>query len=286
MKTKFLTLFLMAFIVSCANAQPPKYENFNSPVSLLSSYYDAVNQKDYRRAYEYWQTPTDSYENFVKGYSDTEKVRLIIEPPNRIEGAAGSLYAAVPTVLLATQKDGKQQIFSGCYTVRKSNLQPSEDNWHIYRAILNPASPEAEIPALLAKACSQNADNQTENQPARIPGALGFDNSQLSEAISAPASAEANKDFQISIITSGNGCVSAGETDVVLSDSSADIFVYDLTSATRPDVVCTMILKQLTHTATLRFTKSGKAIIRVWGRQQSGSPFGKPVVVEKTITVR
>ena len=81
--------------------------------------------------------------------------------------------------------------------------------------------------------------------------------------------------------------MSADETGVVLTDMSADVFVHDMTTATRPGIACTMILKQLPHTATLRFSKSGEATIRVWGREQGGnSPFGKPVVVEKRVRVK
>lgn len=126
-----------------------------------------------------------------------------------------------------------------------------------------------------------------ENQPARVLGILGFETKELSDAISAPAAVEANKDFQVTITTSGNGCVSKGDEGIILSESGADIFVYDLTTATRPGIVCTMILKKLDHAVTLRFAQKGEGVIRVWARQQGGaSPLGEPVVVEKRVTVR
>lgn len=120
-------------------------------------------------------------------------------------------------------------------------------------------------------------------QPARVPGVLGFDSQ---EAIIAPESVEAGKDFQVTILTSGDGCVSQGDTSVVLTETGADVFVFDETVATHPGVVCTRILKEFRHSATLRFTHKGEAVIRVWGRQQSGnSPLGAPVVVEKRVRV-
>ena len=129
---------------------------------------------------------------------------------------------------------------------------------------------------------------QSAEQPvARVPGVLGFDSKELSSAISVPPTVNANKDFQVTITTSGNGCVDAGETAVILTENGADIFVYDFTTAVGPGIICTMILQQFPHTATLRFTKKGEAVIRVWGRRQGGtSPLGEPVVVEKHVTVK
>lgn len=289
-KELFITFLLLILTVTFLNAQSAKYENLDSAVNTLSSYYNAINGKDYTRAFGYWRTPVDSFENFVKGYKKTEKVRLIVEPPTSIEGAAGSLYVQIPTVLITTQKGGDKTTFSGCYILHKSNLRPpeipKEDVWHIYRADLKAAPVEAEIPELLADACAETEIPQ-ENKAARVLGVISFGTENLDGVIKVPETIEANKDFQITIITTGNGCVSADETGVVLNDMSADVFVYDLTTATHPGIACTMILKQLTHTATLRFTNSGEATIRIWGREQGGnSPFGKPVVVEKRITVK
>lgn len=48
MRNRVLTVLILVLVASSANAQSPKYENPDSAVSLLSSYYDAVNRKDYR----------------------------------------------------------------------------------------------------------------------------------------------------------------------------------------------------------------------------------------------
>lgn len=120
-------------------------------------------------------------------------------------------------------------------------------------------------------------------ESARVPGEIGSG----TDAIVAPATVTANQDFEVTVRTGGNGCVSQGDTGVVLSETSADIFVYDLTSATRPGTMCTMIFKQFEHKVTLRFEKKGEAVIRVWARQSDGkSPTGKPVVVERRISVK
>ncbi len=79
----------------------PQYEDLKSPVALLASFYNAINTKDYDRAYGYWETPPGSLADFARGYRETLKVQLIVQPPTNIEGAAGSLYAEVPTVIVA-----------------------------------------------------------------------------------------------------------------------------------------------------------------------------------------
>jgi hypothetical protein len=118
---------------------------------------------------------------------------------------------------------------------------------------------------------------------ARVPGMLdGGDG-----AIVVPASAGAGKDFTVTIKTSGNGCVSQGDTAVILGETGADIFVYDTTTATGPGTMCTMIYKQFEHRATMRFDKKGEALIRVWARRAGEkTPLGDPVVVEKGILIK
>jgi hypothetical protein len=137
--------------------QPAAYDNPDTPLDMLASYYNAVNRQEYQRAYNYWQNPPSSYADFVQGYADTASVQLIVQPPTFIEGAAGSAYASIPTVLVATQRDGSQQLFAGCYATRKSNLRPpdipKEDTWHLYSATIAPAQAGASIAALLAQAC-------------------------------------------------------------------------------------------------------------------------------------
>lgn len=295
---KKLLIFILAFGVfivgfDCVQSQNSENQK-DSPAAALTDYYDAVNKKQYKKAFEYWKNPTQTFDEFVKDYAETKSVQLIINQDNPIEGAAGSLYSEIPTVIVATMNDGSQKTFFGCYTMRKSNLQPPDipklDTWHIYKGELKPAPQGADTSQLLSEACGGNSGNTNppendSDKSSRILGALGF-NSTAEQSISAPASVKANEDFEITVTTSGNGCISAADSSVVLTDDSADVFVYDFTSANRPGVVCTMIFKSLPHKATLRFTKTGKATIRVWGRKQGNdSPLGEPVVIKKQITV-
>lgn len=140
-----------------SNPSAERYENLNSPVALLTSFYDAVNAGEYERAYRYWETPPGTLQDFARGYAETAGVRLIVEPPTRVEGAAGSLYAEIPTLLVARQRDGGERVFAGCYVARKSSLRPTdvpkEEVWRIHRASMSPVAAGAALPQLLAQAC-------------------------------------------------------------------------------------------------------------------------------------
>ncbi len=152
-----------------AEASPPAsgsaqlsaaFDDTGTPVDLLASFYNAINRQEYRRAYGYWETPPSGYDDFARGYADTAGVLLIVQPPAAVGAAAGSAYASIPTALVATRRDGSQQIFSGCYVARRSNLRPPdiprEDVWHLYSATIGPQPAGSAIPALLAKACPAN----------------------------------------------------------------------------------------------------------------------------------
>lgn len=151
-------IFILPFSMSTQTVeQEPEYENLSSPVDLLASYYNAINRQEYRRAYGYWETPPDPYNEFVRGFAETVNIQLIVQPPTRIGAAAGSRYVEIATVLIADHENGTQHTFAGCFITRKSNLRPpdipSEDVWHLYDANLEEVSSTIAIPTLLVEAC-------------------------------------------------------------------------------------------------------------------------------------
>lgn len=139
------------------------YEDRGDPVRLLASYYNAVNRGEYERAWSYWESPPSaSYEDFAEGYAETASVLLAVSPPTRVEGAAGSVYAAVPTLLVSTHMDGSQHAFVGCYVARRTNpgvLEGSTDtDWWLYSATITATPGNTTDATLLADACeSQEA---------------------------------------------------------------------------------------------------------------------------------
>src|SRR6185503_16372951 len=98
----------------------------DDPVSALIAYYRAIDARNYRRAFRYWESPTQSLDQFIRGFSDTGNVRLLVDPSPRIEGAAGSSYANVSTLIITTRTTGPERMFAGCYVMRKSNLGPED----------------------------------------------------------------------------------------------------------------------------------------------------------------
>src|SRR5262249_45784965 len=112
---------------------------------------NAINARDYRRAYGFWESPPSSYEQFARGFADTDRVRLLVEPPARIEGAAGSVFADITTIVVATTRSGNERVFAGCYVMRKSNVRGGP--WQIYRADVSMVPVSARVSRLVSQGC-------------------------------------------------------------------------------------------------------------------------------------
>jgi heat shock protein HslJ len=126
-------------------------DNSGDPLATLAAYYDAINARDYRRAFSYWDSPTTSFERFARGFADTDRVRVLVEPPAHVEGAAGSSYADISTIVIATTKVGSERVFAGCYVMRRSNVQ--DRGWKIYRADISQVPSSYGVSRLLSQAC-------------------------------------------------------------------------------------------------------------------------------------
>ena len=123
----------------------------NDPLSTLASYYSAVNERDYRRAYGFWDSPPQSFEQFARGFADTDRVRLLVNPAARVEGAAGSVFAEIQTVVVATTRSGAERVFAGCYVMRRSNVQ--DRGWQIYRADVSQVPSSTRLSRILSQGC-------------------------------------------------------------------------------------------------------------------------------------
>jgi hypothetical protein len=126
----------------------------SDPVQVLRSFFNAVNRKEYVRAYSYWQIGAGSglppFPQFEKGYADTQSVQMSTGP---IQSgvAAGQLYWQVPVSLVAKTTSGATQTFVGCYTV------------HLARPELQAAPPYHSMGITLARVTSvANNANTTE----------------------------------------------------------------------------------------------------------------------------
>jgi heat shock protein HslJ len=140
--------------VNSQDSEPPgdgRGDDANDPLATLAAYYDAINARDYRRAYSYWDSPATSFDRFASGFADTDRVRLLVEPSARVEGAAGSAYADVSTIVVATTRAGNERVFAGCYVMRRSNVQ--DRGWKIYRADVSPVPSSTRLSRMLSQAC-------------------------------------------------------------------------------------------------------------------------------------
>ncbi len=118
------------------------YDYTGSPITLIESYYDAINRRDYPRAYGYWETPPNnaSLADFTQGFASTASVRAFAGLSIRMEGAAGSVYASIPVVLVSSNTDGSQQVFAGCIVTRRANVAPTYPSWRLYSGSLAPVA--------------------------------------------------------------------------------------------------------------------------------------------------
>jgi hypothetical protein len=94
-------------------------DDLSDPLQVLRSYFNAINRKEYVRAYTYWETAAATsqlppYNTFAQGYQDTASVQLTTGTVTSDHGA-GQIYWSVPVTLAATTTSGAAQTFVGCY---------------------------------------------------------------------------------------------------------------------------------------------------------------------------
>jgi hypothetical protein len=113
-----LLAFLAAALPALAQEPPAYVDDRSDPASLMRSYYNAVNRQEYARAWSYFAQPPADYAAFAAGYAETAQVELALGTPVS-EGAAGSVYTALPMAIRATDSTGSVRVFAGCATLRQ-----------------------------------------------------------------------------------------------------------------------------------------------------------------------
>ena len=109
---------LAVLLARAAGGPAPGRDDRSTAVSVIESLYNAINRREYLRAWSYFRDEPDrpDFESFAKGYADTSRVRVKLGA-TETEGAAGSTYYRVPAVVEAT-RGGTATVFSGCYELR------------------------------------------------------------------------------------------------------------------------------------------------------------------------
>src|SRR5258708_1770811 len=73
----------------------------STPSQVIVSYFNAVNRREYARAYGYWRDPASSlgsFSSFAAGYSDTASVDLVFGQINGDQGMS-QVHDVVPVIL-------------------------------------------------------------------------------------------------------------------------------------------------------------------------------------------
>lgn len=101
---------------------PDYLDDRSTPQKLLESYYNAINRKEYVRAYSYYAEGQqgDDFEKYAKGYAGTESVQVKIGSTEPDPGA-GQIYWSLPIAIESKLAEGKSQVYTGCYTISMSN---------------------------------------------------------------------------------------------------------------------------------------------------------------------
>lgn len=168
MKTALILVVCLVATTASAGAQDHRPEagyldDRSSAESVVSSFYDAINRREYARAYSYWESGAAAaqlgpFDDFAAGYANTEFVDLTTGDVGSGVGA-GQIYFSVPVTLMATQSDASVQTFVGCYTLHIGRPQiqaaPPFQPLAIQRADVQQVDNSEDVPGLMAQICGQ-----------------------------------------------------------------------------------------------------------------------------------
>ncbi|TPK96723.1 DUF1176 domain-containing protein [Mesorhizobium sp. B2-4-14] len=149
--TALLSLAAVGHTARAAGDAPetPYIDDRSSAEAVIRSLYSAISRHEFARAWGYFgdTKPAKDFDSFVKGYDGTDKVEVATGAVSD-EGAAGSIYFNVPVAIRATDKNGGEKVFAGCYTLRQVNAQtqaePPFDPIHIEKGALKPSTADFE----------------------------------------------------------------------------------------------------------------------------------------------
>jgi hypothetical protein len=127
--------------------------------ALIDSWANALNRREYVRAYSYWEanaTQLAPFEQFQAGYAAMASVKLDVGAISE-DAAAGNRYASVPVVLTTQTIGDGMQTFAGCYTLHIAvpaiQEAPPFAPWGIREATVWHVANDADHVSLLANAC-------------------------------------------------------------------------------------------------------------------------------------
>lgn len=134
-------------------------DNRSGPIETVSSLLNALNLKQYVRAYSYFQDPATfpgPYDTYATGYANTDSISVTFGSVQS-EGAAGSLYYKVPLAMHVLTTSSARQTFVGCYTLRLAQPAvqgtPPFQPMSIISGKFNQVNNSTDVNTLLPAAC-------------------------------------------------------------------------------------------------------------------------------------
>jgi hypothetical protein len=150
-----LALVLLCLSTTVSHAEPRYLDDRSTAESVIKSLYNAVNRKEYARAWDYFsEPPAAKFDDFVNGYKDTASVEVVTGAASA-DGTAGSVFYEVPVALKSVDGKGAEKFFAGCYTLRlvSPTAQEPPYRWlRIEKGSLKPTESQF-LPDALPKSC-------------------------------------------------------------------------------------------------------------------------------------
>jgi hypothetical protein len=181
---RFLMSRLLAFGFLClsssfAFAESKYLDDRSSPEQVIESLYNAVNRKEFARAWDYFsEPPTNSFDSFVSGYAETASVEVLVGQASE-DGAAGTIFFEIPVAIKSTSASGAEKVFAGCYTLAQTNASAQSPPFRgilIKKGELKEAASEY-LPDALPKSCG-DAPVPSEKDALLQKAKLRFDSEQ------------------------------------------------------------------------------------------------------------
>ncbi len=134
-------------------------DNRTGPAELLGSLFNAINRREYVRAYSYWESNAQGllpYDQFAAGYANTNSVQIRLGTVTPDAGA-GQVYYTVPVTLIAQTTNNQTQTYVGCYTLHISNPSiqdnPPFQSLAVRSANVKQVANNADTNSLMQQAC-------------------------------------------------------------------------------------------------------------------------------------
>ena len=138
MRTPLLVALAAATSLPAVAAEPYR-DDRSDPAALVESLYNAIDRKEYARAWSYFaEPPAATPEDYARGFEGTESVAVRTGAASA-EGAAGSTFYSIPVAIEARQTDGETVVFAGCYELRLANPQVQGEDFrplHVVKGTL------------------------------------------------------------------------------------------------------------------------------------------------------